>query len=49
MALSRRLQIKLEQKIREENEATLNRWLIIGFFILSFAEVGANAFLRSYH
>jgi hypothetical protein len=47
MALPRRLQAKLQEKIRRESEATLNRWLIIGFFTLAFAEVGANAFFRS--
>ena len=48
MALPRRLRAKLEEKIRRESEEALNRWLIVGFFVLAFAEVGANAFLRSF-
>jgi hypothetical protein len=44
MALPRRLQIKLEQKIRQESEAALNRWLVIGFLALGTIEVGSHLF-----
>jgi hypothetical protein len=45
MALPRRLQIKLEQRLREESEARnarLQRALIIGFLILAAAELIAR-------
>jgi hypothetical protein len=40
MALPRRLQ--LEEKIRQESEAFMNRWLLIGFLGLAFVEVAVN-------
>jgi hypothetical protein len=46
MALPRRLQLKLEDRIRKESEAVLNRWLFIGFMALSIAELGANLMWR---
>lgn len=42
MALPRRLQLKLERKIEKQNEIAINRWLMIGFFILAITEVTIN-------
>lgn len=42
--LPRRLRIRLQEQLRKESEARMNRWLFIAFMALSAAEVAVRYF-----